>query len=206
MRAELIADHLRAAIRRGEIAPGARLVQEKLAADLAVSRIPLREALHILAAEGLIDATPQRGMTVAELSRADVAELFDLRLRLEPALAGEAVRGCRPRDVEALQALADEMRAKGDDAAGRAALNYRFHSHIYELADRRLTLRFVDQLLHLVEPYSRQWVRSGNDLERIDREHQRMVDALAAAHAPTLARVITDHIEGARDHVMAALR
>ncbi|RBM23424.1 GntR family transcriptional regulator [Prauserella sp. PE36] len=201
--ANVIAERLRASIRHGELLPGTRLVQEKLAAELDVSRIPLREALHTLAAEGLIEVLPQRGMHVAELSRADIVDLFELRLQLEPPLADEIVRGCRDRDLDELQALADEMRALGADAAGRAVLNYRFHRRIYELAERKLSLRFIDQLLHLVEPYSRRWVHSGHELDRIDAEHTAMVEALRTRDASLLRRVVTAHVEGARDHVLA---
>lgn len=200
--ANVIADRLRASIRLGELLPGTRLVQEKLAAELQVSRIPLREALHTLAAEGLIEVLPQRGMHVAELSRADIENLFELRLQLEPELAEEIVRGCRDRDVDELQSLADEMRAKGPDASGRAALNYQFHRRIYELSERRLSLRFIDQLLHLVEPYSRRWVHSGHELTRIDDEHAKMVEALRTHDAELLRQMIVAHIEGARDHVL----
>ncbi|MEY8038506.1 MULTISPECIES: GntR family transcriptional regulator [Saccharopolyspora] len=199
-----IAERLREWIRRGVLRPGQHLVQEELAGELGVSRIPLREALHGLAAEGLIAVQPHRGMVVAELGRAELAELFELRLRLEPALAEEAVRGCRARDVEALRAAAERMREQGADAEGRAVENYRFHRRIYELAEQPLSLRFIDQLLHLVEPYSRRWVRSGHDLARIDAEHDAMVAALAAGDAGALRAAIVAHVEGARDHVLAA--
>lgn len=198
-----IAEQLRTSIRSGQLLPGTRLIQERLAAELEVSRIPLREALHTLAAEGLIEVHA-RGMTVAELSEDDIAELFDLRRQLEPNLAEDIVRGCRDRDRDQLQQLAEQMRAHGTDADARAALNYQFHRRIYELAEQRLTLRFVDQLLHLVEPYSRRWARSGRDLQRIDDEHQRMVDALATRDAAALRQVISAHIDGARAHVLAA--
>ncbi|WP_405189636.1 GntR family transcriptional regulator [Streptomyces anulatus] len=202
--AAVIAERLRTSIRDGGLLPGTRLVQEKLATELKVSRIPLREALHTLAAEGLIEVQPQRGMLVAQLSHGEIAELFELRLQMEPPLAEEIVRGCRDRDIDELQEIADEMCHRGADAAGRASLNYEFHRRVYALSERRLTLRFVDQLLHLVEPYSRRWVRSGHDLERIDDEHQRMVDALRDRDSAALRRVIVAHVEGARDHVMAA--
>lgn len=199
-----IAQRLRDWIRQGTLRPGQHLIQEQLAADLGVSRIPLREALHRLAAEGLVTVSPQRGMAVAELHHADVVELFALRLLLEPRIAEEATRGCRDRDVDELRAAAARMRAMGSDAA-RASENYRFHRRIYELAEQHLSLRFIDQLLHLVEPYSRRWVRSGQDLERIDAEHDAMVDALAARDAAALREVIVAHITGAREHVLTAM-
>ncbi|MPY81517.1 MAG: FCD domain-containing protein, partial [Actinophytocola sp.] len=188
-------------IRHGRLAPGQHLIQEDLANDLGVSRIPLREALHTLSAEGLISVLPQRGMAVAELSRTEVAELFELRATLEPRLVDEAVRGARRRDIDELQVCADRMRQVTGDV--RAGQNYRFHRHIYSLAEQPLTLRFVDQLLHLGEPYSRRWVRSGTDLARIDDEHQAMVDALRDGDADLLRTTIVDHITGARDHVLA---
>ncbi|PKW17029.1 GntR family transcriptional regulator [Saccharopolyspora spinosa] len=130
----MIAARLRKSIRRGELLPGTRLVQEQLAGEMEVSRIPLREALHALAAEGLIEVQPQRGMIVAELSHGDITELFELRLQLEPNLADEIVRGCRERDIDELQVMADQMREKCADAAGRAFLNYQFHRRIYDLS------------------------------------------------------------------------
>jgi DNA-binding GntR family transcriptional regulator len=200
-----IAQRLRDRIRQGTLRPGQHLIQEQLAADLGVSRIPLREALNRLAAEGLVTVSPQRGMAVAELHHADIVELFALRLLLEPRIAEEATRGCRDRDVDELRAAAARMRAMGSDAAARASENYRFHRRIYELAEQHLSLRFIDQLLHLVEPYSRGWVRSGQDLERIDAEHDAMVDALAARDAAALREVIIAHITGAREHVLTAM-
>lgn len=204
--AATIAERLRERIRHGGLRPGQHLVQEELAEHLGVSRIPLREAMHALAAEGLIKVLPQRGMVVAELDHAELAELFELRLKLEPGLAEEAVRGARRRDIEALRASAARMRElrAPERAEERAGENYRFHRGIYELAEQPLSLRFVDQLLHLVEPYSRQWVRSGSELERIDAEHDRMISALADADADALAAVITEHITGARDHLLAS--
>lgn len=200
--AKVIAERLREAIRAGELVPGTRLVQERLAAELDVSRIPLREALHALAAEGLVDVQPQRGMAVVELGHADIAELFQLRLKLEPGLAFEIVRGCRDRDIDELQALADQMRAVNVNETGRASLNYDFHRRIYDMSERHLTLRFVDQLLHLVEPYSHRWACIEQDLQRIDEEHQAMVNALGARDWKALRDAIIGHIEGARDHVL----
>ncbi|MFZ2051514.1 MAG: FCD domain-containing protein, partial [Solirubrobacteraceae bacterium] len=63
---------------------------------------------------------------VAELSHADIAELFDLRLQLEPNLAFEIIRGCSDRDIDGLQALVDQMRVKDAKATDRASLNYNF--------------------------------------------------------------------------------
>jgi DNA-binding GntR family transcriptional regulator len=200
--AEVIAARLRESIRAGELLPGTHLVQERLAAALDVSRIPLREALHALAAEGLVDVQPQRGVVVAELSHADIAELFDLRLQLEPNLAFEIIRGCSDRDIDGLQALVDQTRVKDAKATDRASLNYNFHRRVYDMSARRLTLRFVDQLLHLVEPYSHRWATVEDDLKHIDEEHQAMVDALKDRDGKRLRDAIIRHIEGARDHVL----
>ena len=108
---ERIADQLRREIRRGEIPPGGLLVQDELARRFGVSRNPLREALAALSGEGLVELRAGRRAVVRELSPAELVELYDLRIRLEPVLAPWIIDAAAPRDVAALRTLARRRRA-----------------------------------------------------------------------------------------------
>ncbi len=105
-----VVDVLRDAIRQRLLAPGAPLVQASLATALGVSKIPVREALHSLAAEGLVTFTDE-GVRVVSLSPAEVHELWSLRALVEPALAGAIVHNAGPADLRQLRELVDAMDA-----------------------------------------------------------------------------------------------
>ncbi len=105
---EIVYQGLRQAILDGQIAPGERLVELKLAADLRISRTPIREALHKLELEGLVRATPPRGVVVTRVSRHEIEEIFEIRQLLEPYATGLCAEAFRPEDVRALANACDE--------------------------------------------------------------------------------------------------
>jgi DNA-binding GntR family transcriptional regulator len=104
-----VADWLAQRIISGEEPPGARLAEVKLAELAGVSRSPVREALRLLAAEGLVELVPRIGALVAEVSLEDVRELYACRMLLEPVAAGLAVQALRPANVRALEAIRGRM-------------------------------------------------------------------------------------------------
>lgn len=195
---------LRQAIRQGVLKPGEDLVQEEIAGRLGVSRVPLREALRALAAVGLVQFTPGRGFRVTELEPVEVEELYDLRLRIEPSLAEKVVAHASRLQIEELAGLEQDMRA-ADDPEQWANLNYDFHLTMYQAAGADHTLRMVRQLLDLVEPYSRVYVHELRNLDRVTDEHDAMVAALREGDAERLGQMITDHLVGARDGLVAAM-
>ena len=91
MKTDDVATLLRRAIREGVLAPGEDLVQEEIAGRLGVSRVPLREALRGLAAVGVVQMTHGRGFRVTKLEVQEVEELYNLRLRIEPFIAGDVL-------------------------------------------------------------------------------------------------------------------
>jgi DNA-binding GntR family transcriptional regulator len=120
-----VAEWLSERIISGEEPPGTRLGEVKLAELAGVSRSPVREALRLLAAEGLVELVPRIGAIVAELGLRDVSELYACRMLLEPIAAGLAVEALRPGDVAAFDALRAEMEAAvaGDDGHAFLAAN-----------------------------------------------------------------------------------
>ena len=157
MKSEDVALEIRRSIRQGVLKPGEELVQEQVAAKLAVSRIPLREALQSLAAAGLVTAHPGRGFRVAKLDAGEVSELYGLRIQIEPGLAPAMIANASPAEITRLGELETSIRA----AAGPqewAQLNYLFHVELYKLACAPHSLRIIRQLLDLVAPYSTLYV------------------------------------------------
>ena len=204
MRNTDVADVLRRAIRQGVLKPGEDLVQEEIAGRLGISRIPLREALRELAAVGVVQMSPGRGFRVTVLDATEIAELYDLRLAIEPPLASRIVGYANRRQVDELAAMEQQMRTAPDPERW-ANLNYDFHLAMYETAGVRHTLRLIGQLLDLVEPYSRLYVHELHNLERVESEHAGMIEALRAGDGAALSELITRHLSGARQGLVAAM-
>lgn len=174
---EQMAEALRRAIREKVIPPGSLLVQEDLARRFEVSRNPVREALRSLASEGLIEMTAGGRAAVRQLTLEDLQELYDLRIALEPTLAGPIVQEARSRDVTALRQQAEAMAAPVE-AAAWLRLNYDFHQGLYQLSGRPHAQRICGNLLSLTQPYSQEniEVRGGRDVA--NDEHRQMTEAL----------------------------
>jgi len=119
---DVVAGELRRLILSGELAPGSRLVEDRLAEQLGVSRNPIREAIRVLAPEGFIEVMPRRGACVARLSVLDAENLFDVRMALEPVGARLAARRASPEGCERLRQIlgqAHQGRTPAPDRLGR---------------------------------------------------------------------------------------
>jgi DNA-binding GntR family transcriptional regulator len=207
MTPEEIAEEIRRRIRADVYRPGDALIQENLAEAFNVSRSPLREALRIVAGEGLIVMNRSQGAVVARLRGDELRELYGLRLQLEPALAAAIVASCSDRALERFADMAESMeRVAERDAVQWSSINYEFHRSMYEMVDRPHTLRIITQVLSLVEQYSRRYVFGLHALDRVHREHADMIDALRDKDAGRLADAITRHMEGARDSLLKEVR
>lgn len=201
MKAEDAALEIRRSIRQGILAPGDELIQEQVAAKLGVSRIPLREALQSLAATGIVTAEPGRGFRVTKLDRDEVAELYGLRLAIEPALAPAIVAAGGPAQVDRLTTLDADMRA-ADRPEQWAQLNYLFHVEMYAAAAGAHTLRLIRQLLDLVTPYSNLYVHGMGGQTRAEGEHAEMVAAIADRKDNKVEEQIRLHLGAARDAIL----
>ena len=133
-----VQEELREAILAGSLPPGARLRAEPLAERLRTSRTPVREALILLAREGLVDLEPRRGAIVRAFDAADLADLYDVRALIEPHAARRAATRSAAPALQRLAAICDEAEARGaaDDAAveDQVALNEKFHRIVLDAA------------------------------------------------------------------------
>lgn len=202
MTPERIAALIGQAIREKVFAPGMPLIQEDLAKRFKVSRNPIREALKILAAEGVVSMPPGgAGATVRRLSNQDLEELYHLRLVLEPDIAPHIIDGALKKHTDALRALAERMDA-ADDASSWMRLNFEFHTMLFELADRPHTESILRGLLSSVQPYSQENIEHLGGRPQASEEHHLMVQAIVDGDAERLARLFVIHLETAREKLV----
>ena len=190
------ADALRQRILDGLYPAGTPLRQEALAAELGVSRIPLREGLLRLEAEGLVTLLPHRGAVVAPLPIEEVTELFELRALLEADLARRAVPRLTAADDALLRshALAFERVVAEGDSASWGEANRRLHFALYLPANRPRTLETLGRLHAQCDRYLRLQLVLTRGTSRAIREHRAILAAARARDAARTARLVREHI------------
>ncbi|MGW1813982.1 GntR family transcriptional regulator [Streptomyces sp. NPDC002125] len=189
---------LRRRIIEVELQPGERLVERDLAAELEVSRIPLREALRLLAADGLVLLVPHRGALVAPFTPGDVRDLFDVRESLESLAARLAAERA---DDDGLARLAEGLATaraatRAHDRAAIAAANAAFHTGIVELASNALlsgVMRPLEARMHWLFRLT-----ALRDPAQQCAEHEQMYEAIAARDADRAARLAHEHVADGR--------
>jgi DNA-binding GntR family transcriptional regulator len=139
-----VADWLAQRIVSGESAPGERLTEPRLAELAGVSRSPVREALRILASEGLVEITPRHGAQVARVGARDARELYACRLLLEPRCAYEAVEAITPAGVAELDEIRAAMEAAADDGPRFLAANVAYFRSLAQHCQNALLRDFVE--------------------------------------------------------------
>jgi DNA-binding GntR family transcriptional regulator len=196
---------LRTAITRGELAPGQRLVERRLAAQLQVSHIPVREAIARLVEEGLVVRSPRRGARVAELSRARLEEISSLRVVLEEFVVRRVMERWTPGIGAELHALAAEMSgsaARGDVLA-LYELDGRFHERLWQLAEHGLLLELASQLRGRISHFllAATSALDPEDLVAHAQSHAALADLLAGGDVEAAVVGMRRHIEVARDRI-----
>ena len=196
-----IADALRAEILGGRYLPGERIRQEDLAARSGASRIPVREALRLLQAEGLVTLVANSGAWVARLSAAECAELYQVRERLEPLLLRASLPGLDAGALDALAGLAAGMEAAGADVDAFLRADREFHLSSYAAAPPGETARIIGRMWNATEHYRREFTKIAARRQGLDAthlEHRLLVDCLRRADADDAERVLVMHIRRTR--------
>lgn len=195
---DVVCDAIRLQIINGEHAPGARLVEDRLAEELGVSRNPVREALRVLQAEGFVAMIPRRGAVVTVLSVREVEEIFEVRSALDALAARLAARKCGPEQRSALDHVLEQTRSAlaADERGQLAILNTEFHGLLVEMAQ--------NSCLHdLWYPLRgrMQWIFSRTVVQRGTHsfeEHFELAEAILERDEQRAAHLALDHIDAAR--------
>lgn len=195
-----------------EYPPGFRFDLSQLENQLGVSRTPLKEALHRLQAEGLIEIRPRRGTYVIKLDPHDVAESFDVRRILECAAAEIAATAASEAELGQLGSIAAEMSRLLVSAeyqrivAGYIALDRQFHRYIVGLAHNKRLIEMWHQLdTHVqIARVRRQFDRS-DSLKYTETEHEAILQAFTRRDPPALVKALAEHIEISKIRTLKAI-
>lgn len=205
---DAVVEHLRELIVEGVLAPDVKLQERELCEALGVSRTPLREAIKVLAAEGLVEIMPNQGARVSSMTVAEIHEIFELASGLEAFSGWLACGRMTPEELADIKAIHDAMLAchAQNDLPGYYAKNHLIHDRInlaarnsalrqqYLATNRRLqALRFRSNL------GSQRW-------EQAIQEHEAMIEALESRDADILSNILRQHLLGKRDSVLRMLR
>jgi DNA-binding GntR family transcriptional regulator len=194
---EQVRDILQREIETGNIEPGARIFEEKLAQQLGISKTPLRLALHQLKQDGIVRIAPRQGIYLAVPTREEVTELIEMREVMEGLAARRAARRCDPQDLERMRGcFTGFSEANVNDRRSKYAnADHRFHRVLVAASGSKELIRVLDVVnLRLHMNRIRLIFSRGHDLVPIHREHMAIIDALAAGDARRAELLARAHV------------
>lgn len=197
-----IAAEIRSKILAGEYAPGARIRQEDVAAMFGSSRVPAREAIRILEADGLVRVVANAGAWVVRLTLAECDEIYQMREALEPLLLRYSAPHLDQQRLDHLADLAAQMEA-GVDVEEFLRLDRAFHLGSYEPARTAQLDELIRRLWNTTQPYRRAYTQavSADDRRIIHDEHHLIVTDLRSGDVEDAERVLAGHIRRTRRHL-----
>ena len=192
---EEVAERLRQRIFRRELEPGSWIDELRIAEELGISRTPLREALKVLAAEGLVTMKVRRGAYVTEVSEQDLADVYHLLSLLESDAAGVVAATASEEQLRELQALHEELETAATDRDRFFALNERFHMRLLEMAGNRWRQQIVQDLRKVMKLNRHNSLLKTGRLEESLAEHREIMRALTARKAELTTRRMREHFD-----------
>jgi DNA-binding GntR family transcriptional regulator len=198
--ASAVADKLREMIIRGEIQEGEQLRQDAIASDFQVSRIPVREAMRQLEAEGLITIVPHRGGVVSALSPEEIEELFDIRVLLESEVLRLSIPNLTEDDFKEAEAILQKYEKalwKEEEVGTWGRLNWQFHSTLYSRANRPRFMSMIQTINNNGDRYTRLQLYLTHAFERAKEEHRMLLELCRKRDAAAACELLQRHIHNA---------
>lgn len=198
--ASAVAQKLREMIIKGQIQEGEQLRQDIIATDFSVSRIPVREALRQLDAEGLIRIVAHRGAVVAALSADEIGELFDMRVLLECDVLRCSIPNLKESDFQTAEAIlrryenALEMK---EEVAKWGQLNWQFHSTLYSRAERPHFMATIQAINNNSDRYMRLQLYLTRQFDRANEQHRTLLELCRNRDAEAACALLELHIRNA---------
>ncbi len=190
---EQVAEQLRQRIFRRELEPGTWIDELKIAEEFGISRTPLREALKVLAAEGLVTMKVRRGAYVTEMSDKDLRDVYHLLSLLERDAVAAVAQHASAAELQDLERLHAELSDAIDDRERFFALNERFHLRLLEMADNRWRSQMVTDLRKVMKlNRHHSLLRHGRIAESLS-EHEAIMQALRTGDADAAMRAMQEH-------------
>ena len=190
----------------GKLAGGTSLTEHSLSKRLGVSRTPIRAALHTLAEEGLISIVPNKGAVVVGVSRDDLVDIYNIRMRLEGLASATAAERITPEDLAALRESVElaEFYIQKNDTERLKTLDTEFHSIIYRASGSRMLNKTLSELHRNITSYRKMSLAVPGRLERSVREHREILEAIEAKNSALADDLTSRHVAAALDNMLTA--
>jgi len=198
-------------ILEGALAPGTKLNEADLAAELRVSRGPVREAFRALEQSGLVRTEKNRGVFVRQVSLDEANEIYEVRAALEGMIGRLAAKRIRPAQLERIRAVVKKMHAVGRRAGQGAAtayypLNVQFHALLVEAAGNRALAANYRRVVNELDLYRRKTLeRSAENVPISTRDHEAIVEAVSRGDEKLAERLLFEHVINSRERLHTAL-
>lgn len=190
---EEVAELLRQRIFNRELAPGSWIDELKLAEEYGISRTPLREALKVLATEGLVTMKVRRGAYVTEVSERDLADVYHLLALLESDAAGVVAAQATPAQLKDLQGLHEELEKAAGNRERFFEINEAFHMRLLEIANNRWRDQMVADLRKVMKLNRHNSLLKSGRIEESLAEHRAIMQALVARDSDGTAQRMREH-------------
>ncbi|MFY7867793.1 GntR family transcriptional regulator [Roseateles sp.] len=190
-----VAEHLRQQIFGRQLEPGAWIDELKLCAELGISRTPMREALKVLAVEGLVTMKLRRGAYVTEMSERDVREAYQLLALLESDAAAQIAQSASDEALAELQALHADLERQVEDRDAFFAANERFHLRLLEIEGNRWRQQIVTDLRRVMKLNRHHSLFKQGRLQSSLLEHRQLMQALLARRHAEASQLMRDHFD-----------
>ena len=190
---EEVAEQLRQRIFRRELEPGSWIDELKIAEEFGISRTPLREALKVLAAEGLVTMKVRRGAYVTEMSEKDLRDVYHLLSLLESDAAGVVAERATPEQQQTLRDLHAELESAAGNREAFFSVNERFHMALLDMADNRWRSQMVADLRKVMKLNRHNSLFKQGRIEDSLNEHRAILDAMLARDAEGTRRAMQAH-------------
>ena len=187
---------LREAILKGDLAPGERLMEIKLAHQLGVSRTPIREAIRKLELEGLVVMVPRKGAEVAKITEKDLRDVLEVRASLEELAISLACERITDEKIAELKDALEQFRTviKGKDVTKIAQMDVAFHDVIFEATQNARLVQMVNNLREQMYRYRLEYLKDFSTHSRLDEEHVKIFEAVSARDIERATALIREHI------------
>lgn len=194
---DVVFNTLRQAILRGELAPGERLMEIRLAERLGVSRTPIREAIRKLELEGLVLMVPRKGAEVAKISEKSLREVLEVRRSLEELATELACQRMSDEQISGLEAARDAFEAAVDsgDVMEMAECDEKFHDVIFGGSDNARLVQILNNLREQMYRYRLEYIKDADKRQILLLEHENIVRAIRARHVAEAREAMREHID-----------
>ena len=205
---DVVFQTLRAAILKGELKPGERLMELQLATKLGVSRTPIREAIRMLEQEGLAVTIPRKGAEVAKMTEKDMEDVLLIRCSLEDLAVRLSCDKISAAELQELRiAMEDfEKKTKSDNVVEIAKADVTFHDILYKAADNPKLLLLLNNLREQMYRYRVEYLKDKNIYGRLIEEHRQMYDAIMSKDKERVADYVEKHLHNQAEAVKKLIR